>query len=474
MSEEFDVVVVGAGPVGENAADRAHDSGLTVAIVEKHLVGGECSFYACSPSKALLRPIHATRASQRVRGSEGAHLDPAGVLARRDTWVNRVGSSDRLDDGGQVEWLADTGLTLVRGEGRLAGERTVEVGDRTLRARHAVVLATGSTPFVPDVPGLREARPWTNREGTTARSVPERLAVIGGGVTACEMAQVYAALGSTVTVLSRSGRLLGRTEEFAGEAVAEALRRDGVDLRLGVSPTSVSRLGPSGEITVECDDGSSVTADEVLVATGRVPATDGLGLDTVGARTDDKGYVVVDERMQVAGPSGDPPWLYAVGDVNGKALLTHMGKYQARAAGDLIGARAAGREPDGAFTVPFATDLGPPQVVFTDPEVSSAGLTEQQARERGIRVRVVDLPMDAAAGPGLQAEGYQGQIRIVVDEDAGVLVGATLVGQDVADLIHPATVAIVGRLPLHTLWHAVPSYPTMSEIWLRVLEKYGL
>ena len=476
--QEFDVIVVGGGPVGENAADRAHKAGLTVALVEHHLVGGECSFYACSPSKALLRPIHATRASQRVQGSEGARLDPAGVLARRDAWINRIGTSDRLDDSGQVGWLDHVGITLLRGTGRLAGERLVEVGERTLRARQAVVLSTGSSPFVPDIPGLADAHPWTNREATTSQRVPGRLAILGGGVVACEMAQVYAALGSQVTVLSRSA-LLGRSEPFAGEAVAKALVRDGVDLRLGVSVTSVTRLGPSGEVTLAVDDGSTVTADEVLVATGRVATTAGLGLDSVDAATDQHGSILVNERMEVEGVSGAvgsgaTPWLYAVGDVNGLALLTHMGKYQARAVGDLIGARAAGREPDPGLTVPFATALGSPQVVFTDPEVSSVGLTEQQARARGIRVRVVDVPMDAAAGSGLQAEGYQGQLRAVVDEEAGVLVGATLVGQDVAELVHVATVAIVAKVPLRTLWHAVPSYPTMSEIWLRVLEAYGI
>ena len=473
MSDEFDVIVVGAGPVGENAADRARKAGLTVAIVERHLVGGECSFYACSPSKALLRPIHATRASQRVQGSTGARLDPEGVLARRDAWVNRVGTTDTLDDGGQVEWLEQAGITLLRGVGRLDGDCTVDVEGRRLQARHAVIVATGSRAFVPDIPGLAESSPWTNREATTARHVPARLAILGGGVVACELAQVYAALGSTVTVLSRSA-LLGRTEPFAGEAVGEALRRDGIDLRFGVTAASVSRLGLSGEVTVKLDDGSTLLADELLVATGRVAATADLGLESVGARLDAHGYLEVNERMEVAGVEGDRPWLYAVGDVNGIAQLTHMGKYQARAVGDLVGARATGREPDPATTVPYALDLGSPQVIFTDPEVSSAGLTEQQAKDRGIRVRVVDVPMDAAAGSGLQAEGYQGQLRVVIDEDAGVLVGATLVGQDVAELLHAATVAIVGRVPLTRLWHAVPSYPTMSEIWLRVLERYGI
>jgi dihydrolipoamide dehydrogenase len=474
LPQEWDVIVVGAGPVGENAADRAHKAGLTVAIVEKHLVGGECSFYACSPSKALLRPIHATRASQRVQGSEGAHLDPQGVLARRDSWINRVGTSDTLDDSGQVGWLDHVGITLLRGEARLVGERTVEVAGRTVRARQAVILSTGTMAAVPPIPGLREAKPWTNREATTSRRIPDRLAVLGGGVVACELAQVFAALGSKVTIVEMADRLLGRHEAFAGKAVAEALERDGVDILLGTKAESVSRLGPTGEVTVELSGGTSLKADELLVAVGRTPATQGLGVEDVGGQLDHAGYVSVTDQMEVEGLDGDKPWLYAVGDVNGRALLTHMGKYQARAVGDLIGARAAGREPDAAKTTPWAVGVGSPQVVFTDPEVAAAGLTEEEARERGIRIRVVDLPMDSAAGSGLQAEGYQGQARLVVDEDDGVLVGATFVGQDTAELIHAATVAIVGKVPLTTLWHAVPSYPTMSEIWLRLLEEYGV
>ena len=464
----WDVIVIGAGPVGENAADRVRKAGLTVAVVEKHLVGGECSFYACSPSKALLRPVLVTQASQRVQGSKGAEVDREGVLDRRDTWI------DGLSDRGAVGWLEKVGIDLVRGSGRLVGERRVEVEGRVHEARHAVIVATGTAPLVPDLPGLRDANPWTNREATTSRRVPERLVVLGGGPVACELAVVYAALGSAVTIVEQQDRLLGRMEPFASEAVAKGLRDRGVDVRTGTAASKVSRLGPTGEVTVDLEQGGSISADEILVAVGRVPNTGDLGLDTVGALTDDQGYLRVNDRMEVEGAAGARPWLYAVGDVNGIALLTHRGKYQGRACGDLVAARATDRPVDEASMTPWAEDLGTVQVVWTDPEVAASGLTEEQARERGLRVRVVDVPMDKAAGSGLQAEGYQGQARMVVDEDAGTIVGVTLVGQDVAELIHPATVAIVGRVPLTRLWHAVPAFPSMSEIWLRLLEKYGI
>jgi dihydrolipoamide dehydrogenase len=468
VDHSWDVIVIGAGPVGENAADRARRAGLTVAVVEKHLVGGECSFYACSPSKALLRPVLVTHASQRVQGSEGARVDREGVLARRDTWI------DNLSDKGAVGWLESAGIDLVRGTGRLSGERRVQVDGRLYEARHAVIVATGTAPQVPDLPGLRDANPWTNRDATTSRRVPERLVVLGGGPVACELAVVYAALGSGVTIVEQEDRLLGRMEPFAAEAVAAGLREQGVRIRTGAAATKVTRPGQGGEVTVDLDNGESITADEVLVAVGRVPNTADLGLESVGATTDEKGYLPVTERMEVKGVDGDEPWLYAVGDVNGIALLTHMGKYQGRACGDLVGARATGRPVDPSSMTPWAEDLGTVQVVWTDPEVAATGLTEQQARERGIRVRVVEVPMDSAAGSGLQAEGYQGRARMVVDEDHGTMVGATLVGQDVAELVHPATVAIVGRVPLRTLWHAVPAFPSMSEIWLRLLEEYGI
>jgi pyruvate/2-oxoglutarate dehydrogenase complex dihydrolipoamide dehydrogenase (E3) component len=302
--------------------------------------------------------------------------------------------------------------------------------------------------------------------------VPASLVVIGGGVVAAEMATAYASFGTAVTVVARSG-LLGGQEPFAGELVADGLRALGVDVRLGASPARVTRVGD--EVTVELADGSSVTAAEVLVATGRTPRTGDLGLETVGLEPG--AYLDVDDTLLVTGDvNADAPWLYAVGDVNHRALLTHQGKYQARAAGEVIAARATGGTVDDSpwgVHVATADHRAVPQVAFTDPEVASVGLTAKAAEDAGIRTRVVDFDLGAIAGSSLHSDGYAGQARMVVDEDRGVIVGATFVGQDVAELLHSATIAVVGEVPLTRLWHAVPSYPTISEVWLRLLETYG-
>ncbi len=464
------MVVVGAGAVGENVADRASRTGLDVVVVEKELVGGECSYWACMPSKALLRPGQVLAAARRLPGAAEAvtgTLDAEQVLRRRTSFT-----SD-WDDSGQVSWLESAGLSLIRGTARLSGPRRVEVAGAdgattVLTARQAVVLSTGSVPVVPDVPGLADASPWTSREATSAKSVPGRLVVLGGGVVAVEMAQAWARLGSQVTMLVRGGLLRGQ-EDFAGELVAAALREDGVDLRLGAEPTRVSR---DGSVRVELADGSVLEADEFLVATGRRPVTSGIGLDTVGLQ--DGGSLTVDDSGLVAGVEGE--WLYATGDVSGRVRLTHQGKYDARITGDAIAARAAGpvdASPWSKFAA-TADHAAVPQVVFTDPEVAQVGLTAAQAREKGLDVRVVDYEIGDVAGASVLADGYTGTARMVVDEQRRVIVGMTFVGQEVAELLHSATIAIVGEVPLERLWHAVPSYPTVSEVWLRLLETYGL
>ncbi|MFD9094651.1 dihydrolipoyl dehydrogenase family protein [Streptomyces collinus] len=465
----YDVVVLGAGPVGENVADRTRAAGLTTAIVESELVGGECSYWACMPSKALLRPVIAQADARRLPGlsqSVQGPLDTPAVLARRDTYTSH------WQDDGQVAWLNGINADLYRGHGRLAGPRTVTVTApdgtvTTLTARHAVAVSTGTRAQLPDLPGLSEVKPWTSREATSAKAAPGRLIVVGGGVVATEMATAWQALGSRVTLLVRGKGLLNRMEPFAGELVAEALAQAGVDIRTGTSVDSVSR--ENGTVVALTGTGDRVEADEILFATGRVPHTDDIGLDTVGLEPGS--WLETDDTLRVTGTD----WLYAVGDVNHRALLTHQGKYQARIAGAAIAARAAGDplldEPWGAH-VATADHDAVPQVVFTDPEAAAVGLSLAEAEQAGHRVRAVDVTFSTVAGAGLYGDGYKGRARMVVDLEEEILRGATFVGPGVGELVHSATIAITGRVPVDRLWHAVPSYPTLSEVWLRLLEAY--
>ncbi|MFL1380238.1 MULTISPECIES: dihydrolipoyl dehydrogenase family protein [unclassified Nocardiopsis] len=461
---DYDLIVVGAGPVGENVADYATKRGIRTAIVESELVGGECSYWACMPSKALLRSGHAIRAARRLAGAReavGRPVDAAAVLDRRSSFTSH------WKDDGQVAWLESAGIDLVRGRGRISGPHQVSVDGRVLAAR-AVALATGSVPVLPPIPGLAAAAPWGTREANATEHVPPRLIVLGGGVAGTELAFAFSSLGSRVTLLSNAG-LLDREEPFVGEHLAAALAEDGVDVHLGVTPVRVDR-DADGTVTVVLDDGTAFAAEELLVATGRRPDTGDLGLDSVGL--DPAAVPNVDDTMLVDGTD----WLYAVGDVNGRALLTHQGKYQARAAGEAIAARLNGTPladgPWGAHTA-SADHLAVPRVVFSDPEVAAVGISEAAARDKGIRVRAVEYDLGSVAGAALHADGYTGRAKLVVDEDRKVVVGATFVGQDVAELLHAATVAVVGEVPVDRLWHAVPAYPTISEVWLRLLEAYG-
>ncbi|MBO3103431.1 dihydrolipoyl dehydrogenase family protein [Cellulomonas fengjieae] len=473
----YDVIIIGAGPVGENVADRVRQGGLSAAVVERELVGGECSYWACIPTKALLRSGAALRAARQVPGAREAltgSLDVAAVLRRRDDFASH------WNDQSQVSWLGQAGVSLYRGRGRITSTRVVEVtggngATTVLNARHAVVIATGSGALIPDVAGLREADPWTNREAAAAAAVPGRLAILGGGAVASEMATAFAELGASVTMLVRDG-VLPRAEPFAGDLVVDSLRDAGVSVRLGTETTSVQR-GPDRTVHIGLADGEQIEADEILVAAGRVPRTQDIGLDTVGLTPGAR--LEVDDTLRVLAADGAPVgggWLYAAGDVNGRALLTHQGKYQARAVGDVIVARAKG-EPvqDGRWGrhVATADQRAVPQVVFTDPEIASVGLTAAAAAAAGLRIRVVDQDLGAVQGSTLHADGYRGQARMVVDEERQVIVGFTLAGPDVAELLHAATIAVVGEVPLDRLWHAIPAFPTISEVWLRLLEAYG-
>jgi dihydrolipoamide dehydrogenase len=471
MPSEYDVVVIGAGPTGENVAARAVRGGMTAAIVEAELVGGECSYWACMPSKALLRSPQAIDEALALAGAREAvtrDLAALAVLRRRDDFTSH------WKDDGQVQWLRDNRIDLVRGHGRLAGVRRVDVDGTVLTARHAVAICTGTRAAIPPIAGLAGAKPWTSREATSAQAAPRRLAMLGGGGVACEMAAAWRRLGTeSVPVLQRGDRLLPGHEPFAGDAVRVAIERRGGRVVLGANTTRVERRA-DGRVALTLESGDVVEADQLLVAAGREPNTHDVGLASVGLEPGS--WLDVDASMRVRAVQDG--WLYAAGDVNHRALLTHIGKYQARVCGDVIAARAAGTLGDDVATwSPYAASSDEtmvPQVVFTDPEIGAVGLTEAAARKRGLAVRVADYDIGRVAGASLFADGYQGKARAIVDERRGILVGMTLMGPAVGELIHSATVAIVGEVPLGRLWHAVPSYPTISEVWLRLLETLGM
>jgi pyruvate/2-oxoglutarate dehydrogenase complex dihydrolipoamide dehydrogenase (E3) component len=451
--EAFDVIVIGAGPSGEVVAGDLAAQGRSVAIVEGGLVGGECAFYACMPSKALLRPAEVLAEARRVPGASEAvtgPLDVAAALARRDGVIHS------LDDSSNVPWLEERGITLIRGHGRLAGERRVSVGDQRYEARSAVVLAVGSAAAVPPIPGLADSRAWTNREVTTAREIPTSLIVLGGGAVGVEMAQAYSELGASVTIVEALDRLLAREEPFVAEELGAAFREVGIDICLGVTAESVRRAGEIVE--VELSDGRRVEAQELLVAVGRRPLTGDLGLETVGLKAGET--IEVDDTLRVAGL----PWLFAIGDVNGRSLLTHMGKYQARVAAQVIAGHEARATRD---------DNGAPRVVFTDPQVAAVGLTLQGARDRGINAVAYDVATSDTPGASFHGRDTPGTSRLVVDEDRSVIVGATFTGTDVAEWLQAATIAVVGQIPMALLREAVPAFPTRSEVWLLLLERWS-
>lgn len=460
MTEVYDLIVIGGGPGGEHAIGRSTAAGLSTLLIESDLVGGECSYWGCIPSKTLIRPTQVLHVAAKVPGAREAitrTVDVDAALARRNWMV-----SD-WDDAGQVEWVENAGATFVRGRGRLVGERAVEVeasdGSTTrYEARRAVIVAVGSETVFPPLPGLSEARVWTNREVTAAQSAPESLIVLGGGAVGVEMAQAWKRLGTaSVAVIEAAPRLLPASEPFASEMLAEAFAAEGIDVHLGRRATQVERTDATSAVSVTLDDGTTLAAKELLLSVGRRPRTSSLNLEAFGLTAGKP--LAVDSELRVSGVPGG--WLYAIGDTNGIALLTHMSKYQARiAVRSILGEHVEDVADHGAI----------PAVVFTDPQVASVGLTEALARETGRAIRTSRVSISDVSAAAIVEDGITGAAQLVIDEEDERIVGATFVGPDVSDWLHAATVAVVGRVPLQRMRHAVAAFPTMSEVWLELVE----
>jgi pyruvate/2-oxoglutarate dehydrogenase complex dihydrolipoamide dehydrogenase (E3) component len=452
VSDRYDAYVIGAGPAGTTCAGVLADGGLKVGIAERERVGGECSYWACIPSKTLLRPGEALEGARHAPGAREAisrGLDAANAFE----WRNfNVSDYDDEASPSAAPWLREKGIDLHRGDARIEGPGRITVGGETIETDR-IVVATGSDPVIPPVEGLKDVDYWTSREGTSLTAVPESVIVLGGGPVGVELAQALRRFGANVSIVEGQ-RLLAREGEQAGDAIAKQLASEGIDIHVGIHAEQVSNSG--GGVIVRLTDGTELSAERILVATGRRPRVTDLGLDNAGVDTS-SGHIEVNERLR----AGDGVW--AIGDVTGVALFTHVGKYQARvAAGDILG---NGTRADYRAL---------PRVTFSDPQVAGAGLTEEQAREKGIELAVGRADVADVARTSTYTRDYDklhGFLTLVADKRRGILVGAYAVGPEAGEWLQQATLAIRAEVPLAVLRDTIQPFPTFSEIFVNALSE---
>jgi dihydrolipoamide dehydrogenase len=445
MSDQFDAVVIGAGPAGEAAASRLNDQGLRTALIERELVGGECAYWACIPSKTLLRPPEARFEARRAAGTSAPEQRWAEVVDYRDYMIRH------LDDTDQVDGYERSGVRVYKGEGRLTGPGRVDVGGETLAAER-VVIATGSDPKIPPIPGLADAGYWTNRDATTLTEIPDSVVILGGGPVGIELGLFMRRFGAEVSIVEADERLVPREDPRVGELIADTLREEGINLHLGVAAHEVSAV--DGQRIVTLEGGERVTGSELLVAIGRAPRVGNIGLETVGIKPAPRG-IAVDERCRAA----DGIW--AIGDATGVMPFTHVGMYQGRiACADIAGQSAR------------ADYTAIPRVVFSDPEIAAVGLTEQQATECDIDIATARVQLaEVIARPWTYEKDPRGEIGVIADRRAGTLIGAWAVSPLAGEWIHYAALAIKTHTPLEVLRDTVARFPTYTEAYLKAIER---